>query len=168
MTQLRKLEPADGRSDFGCGDRALDAFLRNYAGQHQKRHVSVTYVAAQGPRVIGFVTVAAGTMTREDIGSAARRLPSLALPILLLARLGVDSAAQGRGLGKHLLRHALVLARSMSSTVGCVGAVVDAKTSAVAFYERLGFARIEAPLEPSTIKLFIPITAIPADPAGTS
>lgn len=158
---LRKLEPDDRRSDFGCGDQALDAFFRGYAGQHQRRRVSVTYVATEGPRINGFVTVAAGSMTREHIGSAARRLPPFPMPILLLARLGVDRTAQGNGLGKHLLRHALMLARSMSSAVGCVGVVVDAKASAVAFYEELGFARIGALPAANTTKLFVPITAIP-------
>jgi hypothetical protein len=46
--------------------------------------------------------------------------------------------------GSALLRSTLILAEGLAETVGCVGVVVDARADAVAFYERLGFIRLEA------------------------
>ena len=47
-------------------------------------------------------------------------------------------------MGSVLLRAMLLLAQDLARTVGCAGVVVDAKADAVAFYERLGFIRLEA------------------------
>ena len=44
---------------------------------------------------------------RAEIAAAKRAYP---LPVLRLARLGVDTRAQGCGIGKMLLRHVLRLA----------------------------------------------------------
>jgi GNAT superfamily N-acetyltransferase len=70
-------------------------------------------------------------------------LPSSPLPVLRLARLGVDTRAQGWGIGKFLLRHVLCLAVQQRDSIGCVGVVADAKTEAVGFYERLGFVAVQ-------------------------
>jgi GNAT superfamily N-acetyltransferase len=59
--------------------------------------------------------------------------------VLRLARLGVDTRAQGLGLGKALLRHVITLALEQRDSLGCIGIVTDAKVEAVPFYEALGF-----------------------------
>lgn len=63
-----------------------------------------------------------------------RRLPAYPLPILRLARFGVDRRAQGLGAGRALLRHVLALALDPRDSFGCIGVVTDAKPEAVAFY----------------------------------
>jgi GNAT superfamily N-acetyltransferase len=68
-----------------------------------------------------------------------KRLPGYPLPVLRLARLGVDTRAQGLGLGKALLRHVITLALEQRDSLGCIGIVTDAKVEAVPFYEALGF-----------------------------
>ena len=73
-----------------------------------------------------------------------RKLPAYPLPVMRLARLGVDQSAQGQGLGQHLLRFVLRLALQMADTYGCVGVVVDAKPRAEAFYQKFGFIPVES------------------------
>jgi GNAT superfamily N-acetyltransferase len=63
--------------------------------------------------------------------------------VLRLARLGVDTRAQGLGVGKVLLRHVLALAVEQRDRIGCVGVVTDAKPEAVSFYQGLGFIAVE-------------------------
>ena len=91
-----------------------------------------------------FATVASGSLERRSVPDQRlrKRLPDYPLPILRLARLGVDRRAQGLGLGRALGRHVLRLALSQRDLVGCVGVVADAKEPAVAFYEDLGFSRL--------------------------
>jgi GNAT superfamily N-acetyltransferase len=139
--EIRALRAGDDRSSFRSGDEALDRFFHRYAGQNQFRHyLGVTYVAVDGGRVLGYATVAPRHILIEDLPERARRkLPSYPLPVLGLARLAVDEAARGMGLGAQLLRYVLELAAKMADELGCVGVVVDAKPGAVEFYLKYGF-----------------------------
>lgn len=144
---IRLLRPDDDRTGFSCGQPALDRFFQHYAGQNQFRyHLAVSYVAAVDDRIAGFATVTAGTVERENMPSTRlrRRLPAYPLPVLRLARLGVDTRAQGLGIGKALLRHVLRLAIEQRDRLGCVGVLTDAKPDAVGFYESLGFVPLSA------------------------
>jgi GNAT superfamily N-acetyltransferase len=144
--EVRKLRPEDDRSTFRSGNLDLDRFVARYAGQNQFRHhIGTTYVAVDETAFIaGFATVVASEIAPDrTTGLKSKRLPKYPLPVLRLARLGVDERAQGKGIGSLLLRAVLVLAQQMAEDLGCVGVVVDAKQDAVAFYEKLGFLRLE-------------------------
>jgi GNAT superfamily N-acetyltransferase len=146
VVELRPLARDDDRSGFSCGQADIDRFFEHYAGQNQfKLHLAVTYVALVEGRIVGFVTVAPSSMERASVPSARlrRRLPSYPLPVLRLARLGVDTRAQGLGIGKALLRHVLGLALEQRDRLGCVGVVTDAKADVVTFYVALGFDVLE-------------------------
>jgi GNAT superfamily N-acetyltransferase len=146
--EIRPLAKDDDRSGFSCGQPDLDRFFEHYAGQNQfKLHLAVTYVAVVEASIVGFATVAASSVERASVPSARlrKRLPAYPLPVLRLARLGVDTRAQGLGLGigKALLRHVLSLAVEQRDRIGCVGVVTDAKPEAVSFYQGLGFVPVE-------------------------
>lgn len=167
--RVRRLEPADDRSGFSCGNVELDRFFRQYAGQNQFRHhLGTTYVAVdQDDRIAGFATVSATEVLSERIPLAMKkRLPRFPLPALRLARLGVDARMSGRGVGRMLVASVLQLARELSESVGCVGVVVDAKSEAIEFYETIGFIRLETLSgelgdRPVSTALFLPLSAIP-------
>ena len=99
--EIRALREHDDRSVFRSGDSDLDRFFHQFAGQNQFRHhLGVTYVAVEDQRVLGFATVAAAHVEIDGLPIGARkRLPRYPLPVLRLARLGVDQPAQGQGLG---------------------------------------------------------------------
>jgi len=144
--EIRPLARDDDRSGFSCGQRDLDRFFEHYAGQNQfKLHLAVTYVAVVGERIVGFATVAASSIERARVPSARlrKRLPTYPLPVLRLARLGVDTRAQGHGVGSALLRHVLSLAVEQRDRLGCVAVVTDAKPQSVSFYQSLGFVPLE-------------------------
>jgi predicted N-acetyltransferase YhbS len=165
--EIRALRPGDDRSTFQSGNEALDRFFRQYAGQNQFRHhLGMTYVAADGERILGFLTVAPRHIDIEDLPERARRkLPRYPVPVLGLARLAVDRSAQSMGLGGQLLRFALELALKMADDFGCAGVVVDAKAGAGEFYAKYGFTPFE-PLEgqsdarPQPTAMWLPIQAI--------
>jgi GNAT superfamily N-acetyltransferase len=143
--EIRPLAQGDDLSGFSCGQPALDRFFAHYAKQNQfKLHLAVTYVAVIAGRVVGCATVAASSIEREGVpsGRLRKRLPAYPLPVLRLARLGVDTRAQGSGLGRALLRHVITLALEQRDRLGCIGIVTDAKTEAVPFYEGLGFVSL--------------------------
>ncbi len=144
--EIRLLRKEDDRSDFVCGQPDLDRFFQHYPGQNQfKLHIAVTYVAVATERILGFATVTVASVERRTLPSdrLRRRLPAYPLPVLRLARLGVDQHAQGLGIGKALLRHVLGLAVRQRDVLGCTGVVTDAKPDTVSFYQDLGFAPLE-------------------------
>lgn len=148
--EIRALARDDDRSNFSCGQPELDRFFEHYAGQNQFRlHLAVTYVALVEARVVGFATVSPAAIERASVPSARlrKRLPSYPLSVLRLARLGVDTRAQGLGIGTALLRYALGLALELRDHLGCVGVVTDAKPQALAFYSRLGFQPLAGVVE---------------------
>ncbi len=164
--EIRALLPDDDRRDFRSGDEALDLFFHRYAGQNQFRHhVGVSYVAIEADRIVGFVTVSAGSLDAEDLPSG-RKMPPYPLPFLRVARLAVDSRTRGGGVGGLLLRFAIELAERMRDEYGCVGVLVDAKEGAVEFYRRYGFIPVEAVegasgQRPEPTMMFLPLGAVP-------
>jgi GNAT superfamily N-acetyltransferase len=144
--EIRGLREDDDRTAFRSGDPDLDRFFQRFAGQNQFRHyVGASYVAVDNGRILAYATVAPGQLDIDALPLATRRkLPRYPLPVLRLARLGVDDAARGQGLGAQMLRFVLQLTLRLSEDYGCVGVVVDAKPAAVAFYEKYGFQAIEA------------------------
>ena len=62
------------------------------------------------------------------------------MPVILSARLAVDRSEQGKGLGKALLKDALLRAAQAADIVGCRAVLVHAKDQAAqAFYRKFGF-----------------------------
>ena len=166
---IRRLLPSDDTSLFACGDEEYDLFLRRYAGQNQERlFVGTTYVACDGLRVAGYVTVAVGQLEREGLpDDAGRSLPRYPLPVLRLARLAVDRDYGGRGLGHRLTAHAFRVALQIRDSAGCIGVVVDALPSRTSFYAELGFFELDlvsghSAVRPAPVAMFLPIATIAA------
>jgi len=129
------------REGFDCGESALNQFLRQQAGQQQRKGFSKTYVALadDDASVLGFVTVSVGQVSAAQLPPTLK-LPRYPVPILRVGRLAVDTRCQGQGMGQDLLAFALRLALEFSRQVGLYAVVVDAKHEpAGAFYQRLGF-----------------------------
>lgn len=159
--ELRKLREDDDRASFGCGDSALDDFFHTRAAQSQFRHrVSVTYVLVDANAIVGFVTVLPATIRRDELGPPFKRLPPSALPVLLIARMGVHSDRQRGGLGGRLLGHVCELALNLAATVGCVGVLVDAKDAAHDFYDERDFVWLPGSTQPGFTRGFLPIRTI--------
>jgi GNAT superfamily N-acetyltransferase len=171
--EIRPLAPDDDRGGFSCGQADLDRFFEHYAGQNQfKLHLAVTYIAVVETRILGFATVAASSIERASVPSARlrKRLPAYPLPVLRLARLGVDTRARGLGIGRALLRHVLALAADQRDRVGCVGVVTDAKPDAVGFCESLGFVAFDGVREGlvhgAPLPMFLAVGTIAASRGG--
>jgi GNAT superfamily N-acetyltransferase len=153
------IEPLDARHDrtaFDSGEPALDTWLRHHAGQSGRRDAARTYVAAEDARVVGYYSVCAFSVECADAPPALRagRHP---VPAVLVARLAVDRAHQGRGLGSLLLLDALFVAAAVSERIGArVAAVHALHDRAAAFYAAHGFR----PFESDPLTLYLPLRDI--------
>ena len=125
---------------FDCGASALNDYLHKYAFENHQNRSARTYVTARENRVVGFYTLAAGSVSRNEVPPrVAKGLANFPVPVILLARLAVDQKEQGKGLGMALLKDALLRAAQAADIVGCRALLVHAKDqSAQTFYRKYG------------------------------
>jgi GNAT superfamily N-acetyltransferase len=139
---VEKLARAHTVETFDCGDENLNRFLARFAWQNQQAHASQTYLGLADSRVIGFYTLVVGEVAYD--GAPERMTKGMArhpVPIMLLARLGVDVGWQGKGIGAGLLRDAILRTMQAADIAGIRAFVVHAKDDAAArFYRHFGFS----------------------------
>jgi GNAT superfamily N-acetyltransferase len=135
------LEARHDLSAFDCGVPALNNYLKKFALPNQGSQSARTYVATRGERVVGYYTLAAASVRRDETPArVAKRLAAHPVPLILLARLAVDGCEKGKGLGAGLLKDALLRAAQAADIVGCRAVMVHAKDDgAKTFYQRFGF-----------------------------
>jgi GNAT superfamily N-acetyltransferase len=149
------------RSEFDCGDAALNDFLRRHARQSQERGGSRTFLAvdtASGREILGFYTLAPGAVAFDQTPPDMRHgLARHDVPGFRLARLAVDLRHQGRGLGGELLFAAAYRCLNAAAEVGGAVLIIDAKNDrAAAWYS--GFGAV--PLVDLPMTLVIPLATL--------
>lgn len=132
------------RSAFVSGSPDLDRYLRERASQDQRRRLCYCFVAIDDAgTVAGFYTIAATSLALDLLpAEQAKRLPRYpSVPAVLLGRLAVALAHQGKRFGGALVADALL--RSARSDIMAYTMLVEAKDEQAArFYEHLGFVRL--------------------------
>lgn len=140
--QTKPLDKLQDRNSFDCGVEPLNDYLKKYALQNQKKDAARTYVlTTEENRIIGYYTLVFGSVLFEEAtGEISAGLGKYPIPIILLARLAIDAGEKDKGLGKILLRDALLRAVRASEIAGLRAVLVHAKDeSAKTFYENFGF-----------------------------
>jgi GNAT superfamily N-acetyltransferase len=139
---------------FESGVTTLDDWLRRRARRNEADGASRTFVICAGRRVVGYYSLAAGSILHAAaIGKVRRNMPD-PVPVLLLGRLAVDRKWRGKGLGADLLADAILRAIGAAESVGVRAILVHAiSEGAKSFYERHGFR--PSPIEPMTLMITI-------------
>ena len=152
---VRKLAATDRTDAFDCGQGALNQFLQRYALASQQAGSAQTYVCCQDGAVLGFYSLAVGHV--EPASAPPRVSKGLArhpVPVMLLARLAVDVAHQGKGLGRALLKDALLRTAQAADIAGIRCLLVHAKDDAAQqWYESWDFER--SPTDPYHLFLLL-------------
>ena len=138
---------------FHCGEPVLDEWLKRRALANHLSGASRTFVVTdQEGRVYGCYAMAAGAFSHQAATSNVRRNMPDPVPVMVLARLAVDTRAQGIKLGASLLQDAVGRAVSVSQNAGVRALLVHAlHDRAKQFYEHYGFQ--ESPQHPMTLML---------------
>lgn len=148
------LTKAHDISSFDSGEQVLDDWLRHRAFDNLQLAASRTYVVCPSgtARVAGYYALSMGQILAQETTGAMRRNMPKSIPAVLLGRLAVDRAWQGKGLARALLadvvRRSLRASHEVSARLVIVHAISPA---AEAFYLHHGFTRL--PVETPTLAL---------------
>ncbi|WP_135451138.1 GNAT family N-acetyltransferase [Tabrizicola caldifontis] len=142
FSAVQKLDASHDVDGFDCGKEPLDRFLQRHALVNQKAGSAQTYVVCRGEqRVAGYYSLAVGAVEHAEApGRVSKGLARHPIPVMLLARLAIGRAEQGKGLGKALLKDALLRTAQAADIAGIRALLVHAKDDeARAWYEQFDF-----------------------------
>jgi GNAT superfamily N-acetyltransferase len=145
IRRVEKLRPDHPVQEFDCGREELNRYLHRY---DQQAGAAQTYLGMDGETIAGYHTLTVGSVTMDDSPERLKKgLAKHPIPIMLLARLAVDRRWQGQGVGKALLRDAMLRTLQAADIAGIRAFAVHAKDeNPRRFYEHFDF--IPSPTDP--------------------
>lgn len=117
-------------SQFDCGKEILTDWLKKHALQSQASgHTKTMVITDDSNSVVGYYSFSVVSVEHVETtpDRVKKGLARYSIPVFLIARLAVDKRLQGTGLGRRLLRHALLkAAKAAQHNVPLRAVVVDA------------------------------------------
>jgi GNAT superfamily N-acetyltransferase len=137
---------------FSCGEPSLDVWLKRRSRANQASGASRTYVVCDRERVVAYYALASGSVSVDASSGKFRRNMPNPIPVVILARLAVDGAYQGQGMGRALVRDCTLRVLNAADVIGIRGVIVHAISEAARnFYIAMGFD--PGPLEPMLLMM---------------
>lgn len=156
LTPPRPLRDGHDLSTFDSGSPALDTWLRQRAAANERSGASRTYVVCEDARAVAYYCLATGSVESKLAPGKIRRNMPDPIPIMLMGRLAVDRSQQGKGLGRALLKDAILRTLGVAEVAGIRALLVHAlDEEAARFYRYNGF--MASPLDP--LILMLPLAA---------
>ena len=138
---VEKLRADHDLTTFDCGKEELNRSLQRFALANQQANSTQTYVACRDKVVVGYYSLAVGAVAHAAATERVRKaMPRYPISVMILARLAVDERLAGQGLGKALLKDALLRTAQAADIAGIRALLVHAKDNdAKALYEHFDF-----------------------------
>ena len=135
---------------FDSGKSQLDEWLKRRALRNESEGASRTYVLCDRQAVIAYYCLANGAIAQTTATGKVRRNMPDPIPVMVIKRLAVDRNCQGRGIGRALLREAILRTLQAAEIAGIRAILVHAiSEEAKQFYQKCGFP--VSPMEPMTL-----------------
>ncbi len=152
LSAPQPLGPDHDLEAFSSDTGPLDNWLKRHARHNEAEGGSRTFVLCAGRTVVGYYSLAAGSLISSSATGRVRRNMPNPIPMVLLGRLAIDRAWQGKGLGGDLLRDAMLRAMAAGKILGARAIFVHAiSPEAKAFYEKNGLK--PSPVDPMTLMI---------------
>lgn len=137
---------------FDSGQTSLDDWLKQRALKNEIAGASRTYVICEDANVVGYYCLTSGSVEhRQAPGRVRRNMPD-PIPVMLMGRLAVDRTQQGKGLGRALLKDAILRTLKAAEFAGIRALLVHAlDNQAAEFYRHNGF--LPSPMDPLVLML---------------
>ncbi|MBC8194277.1 MAG: GNAT family N-acetyltransferase [Actinobacteria bacterium] len=135
------LGPDHSLDTFECRSSEQTAWLRRHARQASSAGTAKVFVvtAVSSPDVVAYYGWAMADIGPPDVPKRLRRgAGRYDQPVALLARLGVDTRHEGKGLGAALLQDVMLRTLALGGEIGCRGLLVHCESQeARSFYQHL-------------------------------
>ena len=140
LLPIEKLKADHDISQFDCGKAAPNDFLKRFA-LVQKADSARTYVTCEGETVVGFYSLAVGSVEPKDapqkLNQGIARQP---IPVIILSQLAVDARLTKKGIAQALLKDALLRAAQAAEIAGIQAILAYAQDEgARRFYDHFDF-----------------------------
>ena len=135
-----KLNSLHRVESFDSGNGQLDEWLKRRALKNQLEGASRTYVICSGDEVVAYYCLANGAVAQTMATGRVRRNMPDPIPVMVIGRLAVDRCWQSKGIGRALLRDAILRTLQAAEIAGIRAILVHAiSEEAKHFYEKCGF-----------------------------
>lgn len=152
---IEKLRPDHRIEAFDIGQPELNKWLVKHALQNQGANAAQTYVGLDDGVVVGYYSLVVGQVEYADApGRLKKGLARHPVPIMLLARLAVHIDWQRKGIGRGLLKDAVLRTLQAAGIAGIRALAVHAKDErARRYYEQFDF--VPSPTDPLHLFLLL-------------
>lgn len=140
---------------FDSGKPAIDKWFRERSLQASLSNSAKTFVLIHDDEAIAFYSLTVGEIVNAEASARLKAgMSNLSIPVLLLARMAVHKDFQGQGLGKSLLRDAIMRTFAVSQNAGVRALTTHpVDDGARQFYLKFGFS--ENPHRPNELYLLL-------------
>jgi GNAT superfamily N-acetyltransferase len=152
---IEKLGRNHSIDGFDCGQPDLNLWLIKHALQNQGANAAQTYVGLVDGVVVGYYSLAVGQVEYADAPERLQKgLARHPVPIMLLARLAVRNEWQRMGIGRALLKDAVLRTLQAADLAGIRALTVHAKDDAARrYYEQFDF--LPSPTDPFHLSVLL-------------
>lgn len=152
---IQQICRAHDRNNFDCGNEEINRFFRTTARRNDERNLIRVHVLVDDAcpdHVLGFYALTPKELKAPP--ESGLKKYDQPVPVMLLAKMGVDKDHHRQGLGSHLVISAIKDVVEISRRTGLVGLFVDPKDAvAETLYEGLDFQRVKS----GSPQLWLPI-----------
>lgn len=141
---LKKPEPLNkdhNLTDFNSHYPELDEWLKKYAFQAKMSGSANTFIVADNDLLVGFYSLTVGQVDLDQVSERVKKgMGKYPIPVVILARLAVHHTYQGKGIGKAMLKDAILKTLQVAEQGGVRALLVHAiDEKAETFYKQFGF-----------------------------
>lgn len=148
------LKPEHQLEEFDSGNPELNDWLCKRALKNEDSGASRTYVVTVGQKVVAYYCLANGSVLNATASGKVRRNMPDPIPVMVIGRLAVDLNWQGQGIGRALVRDAVLRTLQAAAIAGIRAILVHAiSEEAQQFYSNCGF--MPSPVVPMTLMITI-------------
>ena len=141
---LKKPEPLNKNHhlvSFDSNYHELDTWLKKHAFQAQTSGSAKTFIVTHDDQVVGYYSLTIGQVDINEVTDRIKKgMGHYPIPVVILARLAVHISFQKKGIGRGMLKDALLRTLLIAEQSGVRALLVHAiDDNAKTFYQRFGF-----------------------------
>lgn len=139
--KIRQLKDGYDLSEFKCEKRRFEKHLRVEAPKDELARIGKVYlfIDKENEKVIGFVTLAMGSLPRDFHENLAGVTRFGDIPSLLLGQMARDVGYKGRGVGDIMLTWVIGRAMELSVMIGCRLVILHSDPDKIETYKAFRF-----------------------------